>query len=703
MRKLHFKWLAVTITIACLLLSGRATVWAEEPYRTYTQDSYNRLVPTQPAYRSAGLMAQNIYVNDDEGASVYSPLKRPQDLFIDKLDEIYIADTENNRIVHLDAKGDLLRALTVPDSPLNRPQGVFVTDNGDLYIADTGNRRVVRLDKEGRLLHEYTKPESRLVPDTFVYEPSKVSVDKRGFIYVVPRGSYQGIVQFDPEGKFYGFFGTNWTEATLMDRLKRMIFTQEQLSRQVRLLPAAIGNLFIDEQSYLYTVSVSETEQIKKLNIRGDNLWRALSFGGGFIHTDTPDATMTDTLQFADITVDRSGAMTAIEKTENVIYQYDASGKLLFFWSGPATAGMPRVGLQQSPVSIATNSKNELFVLDDSLNGIQKFTPTPFGERVYRAFGLMHEGKYSDSVPEWQEIIRLNAHFTPAYHGLADAAYYAGDYREALRLYRVAGSGEGYSDAFWQLRLQWFQNHFSFVATWVLVLAVAWMLATRLQLSWWRGRAAHRGIDWSRYRLIGQLRHGFTILRSPIDGFGDLRYLNKGGYQSAALLLLLSVLSTLGSIYVTSFSFDPVSPGSRNGGTVVLVGAGTWLSWIVCNYLIGSIRHGEARFKDVFVGGAYALFPLLLFSLPLALASNGMTLSEAPIYGFLQSAIYVWCGLLYFWNIQALQNYTVGEAVVNVLLTAFATVILWVLLFILAGLFSEFAGFIQTIYLEVSM
>ncbi|MFC5405799.1 PknD [Cohnella soli] len=703
MRKLQIKWLAAMITAICLLLSWMTPAWAEMPYRTYTQDSYNRIVPTQPAYKAAGLIAQDLKVPDGQGGQMYSPLKRPQDLYIDKHDHMYIADTDNNRIVHLDSQGRVQRIITVPESPLDHPQGVFVDDHGDLYIADTGNKRVLRLDKDGRIVHEYTRPQSRFIAESFVYEPTKVSVDKRGFVYVVPRGSYQGIVQFDAEGKFYGFFGTNWTEASTMDRIRKMLYTKEQLSRQVRLLPAAIGSMFIDEQGYLYTVSVSATEQIKKLNIRGDNLWRKLSFGDKNTVIDRGADNQASLPQFADITVSHNGIMTAIEKNKNIIYQYDASGELLFFWAGPVTVGAPRVGLSQSPIAIASNSRNELFVLDDIMNLVQAFTPTPFGEMVYKALGLMHEGKYVESVQEWQEIIRLNAYFSPGYKGLSDAAYYTGDYEQALKLYRLAGSGGGYSDAFWQLRLQWFQKHFSFLATLCLALFVIWIIAAKLQsrLGW---RRRIKGTwKWREYQIFQQLRHSFTILRSPLEGFGDIRYLNMGGYLSAAVLLALTVLAMLGSVYVTSFSFDPVPAGQRNGASIALVGASTWFSWIICNYLIGSIRHGEARFKDVFVGGAYALVPLLLIGLPLALASNVMALSEAPIYSFLHSAVYIWCGLLFFWKIQALQNYTVGEAVVNVLLTAFATVMLWVLVFIIVGLFSEFYSFIQTIYQEVSM
>ncbi|MEF2247373.1 YIP1 family protein [Paenibacillus sp. IITD108] len=696
------KWLTVLIVVGCLMLPR--TAGAEEPYYTYTVDSYDRIVSTQPAYASTGVIAQNIYIDDGNGGKVYSPLKRPQDLFIDAKDEMYIADTDNNRIVHLDPEGNVMRVITVPESPLNSPQGVFVDDKGDIFIADTGNKRVIRLDPSGQLVHEYAKPQSRFIDESFSYEPSGVSVDRRGFVYVIPRGSYQGIVQFDPEGRFYGFFGTNWTEASLMDRIKKNFYTKEQLSRQKRLLPAAISSIHIDEKGYLYSVSASETEQIKKLNIRGDNLWGKKSFGemNYVIEREQVPPQQKPLPQFADITVDRFGNLTAIEKTKNIIYQYDANGELLFFWAGPVSVGVPRAGLNQSPVAIASNSQNELFILDDNLNLIQAFKPTTFGETVYRAFRLMQEGKYAESVKDWEEIVRINAHFSPAYKGLADAAYYSEDFTNALELYQQAGSETGYSEAFWRLRLEWFQQNFSLFATLIVVLFVLFKATKKLIKPGWRRLVLYLS-RWRKYRIINQLRHAFTIMRHPIDGFVDLRFLNMGGYWSAGIILLLSIAAMLGNVYLTSFTFNPYPVNERSGITLAFAGGAIWLSWVICNYLVGSIRHGEARYKDVFVGGAYALFPFVLFAIPLALVSNVMTLNEEPIYHFLQYAIYIWCALLFFWKIQALQNYTVWEAVVNVLLTAFTMLMLWVLLFIIAGLFSETINFIQTIYQEVSM
>lgn len=693
----------IVLALVCLiaLTVFPLTVGAEVPYTTFSKDSYNRTIFTQPAYEPSKVIARDIYIVNEKGERTYSPLKRPQDVFIDSKDDIYIADTDNNRIVHFSPDGEVVRELTIPDSPLNQPQGIFVTGNGEIYIADTGNKRIVRLDKDGKLVQQYLRPKSKFINDTFIYEPKNMVVDKRGFLYVVSSGGYQGIVQLNPSGEFYGFFGTNTTDASWMEKIRVAFYTKEQLSRQVKLLPSTIRSVDLDSDGFIYSVSGSSSEQVKKLNIRGNNMWKNLSFGQKTRYTSS----LKKEQELADITVDRNGNMTVIDKNGNIVLQYDSMGKLLFYWVGPVSVGTPQVGINQSPVAVASNSKNELFILDDALNLLQVFKPTEFGAAVHTAYKLSQDGKYQESESYWNNVVKLNALYSPAYKGLAQAAFYKGDFDRARQLYKWAGDSTGYSDSFWQLRLQWFQKNFPLLANSVVIFAIACMIWSRLNKKTRIQSRLKRRFrkKWKEFNLIRQLKHTFFILKNPLEGFSDLRYLNRGGYISAIILLVTVVVMLLVKTYYTSFTFNPIPKADQSSTSILTIFIVTWTSWVVCNFLIGSIYQGEARFKDVFVGSAYALMPIAMLGLPLALVSNVMTMSESSIYQSLEMAMVIWSGMLFFWNIQSLQNYSVGETIVNVLLTSFAIIILWVLIFIFIGLSSELLNFIYTIYQEVTM
>jgi len=691
-------WLACLISLTVFPMDAIAEV----PYQTFSKNSYGRTILTQPAYSPAGVLAQEIPVAGKNGEVEYTTLQRPQDLFIASNDELYIADTDNNRIVHLNEQGELIRIITVPESPLKQPQGVYVAENGDIYIADTGNKRVVQLNSRAEWIREIGRPESRYVNESFVYEPTNMVVDKRGFIYVVSKGSYHGIVQFNPEGKFDKFFGTNKTEVTAMDIIRRQFYTKEQLSRQVRLLPVSIRNIDIDAQGFIYTVSGSKTEQIKKLNIRGENVWKDKEFNKRMISFADMDKKEKIAAEITDASVDSSGNITIIDKSRNIVSQYDVNGTLLFYWTGRAAVGKSLVGLTTAPVAVATNSKNRLYILDEALNLIQVFEPTEFGAAVHDAYRLMQEGKYSEAEKHWDSVLKLNAHFSPAYEGLGQAAFLRGDYERSGELFKLAGDGEGYSDSFWQTRLQWFQSNFSTLANSLIITVILIWLFAYLKKKF-KFRVIPKMTGLKRRTWFQQAKHVFYLLKHPLDGFTDLRFMKKGGYLSAIIILLLTIVAILVRSFYTSFTFNPVPVYAKGATSTLTIFLATWLSWVVCNYLIGSIRQGEARFKDVFVGSSYALVPIVLLGLPLAAISNIFTLSESSIYSSIGTGMMLWCGLLFFWNIQALQNYGVGETIVNILLTVLTMIILWVVIFILIGLSTEFFSFIYTIYQEVSM
>lgn len=718
MRK-NSNFIRKTITIIMTLLMTLSVflpskVGAEPPYDTFSVNGFGQTIFSQPAYEPTDVFAQDIYVENEEGELEYSPLSQPQDLFIDHNDEIYIVDTGNNRIVHLDENGELIRILDVPEDPLNQPAGIFVNDNDHIYVADTGNRRVLHLNENGEVLQEFSRPESPYIDDSFVYEPINMIVDSRGFVYVVSRGTYQGIIQFSPEAEFYGFFGTNITEVTVMDVVRTIFYTEEQRRRQVRLLPNPIVSIAVDEKGYIYTISNDRVEQIKKLNIRGENQWEDFAFqehvNFGFLSRirDLSIEEAGAAVQLSDITVDKNGIVTVADKQSSYIAQFNQDGEILFFWGTHSTTGSPQRGILHSPVSIDTNSKNQIFVLDDSLNLVQVLNPTEFGAAVHEAFVLMDEGFYDESYEYWEEVSRQNALFTPAYVGLARAEFYNENYRKAQELYKRAGDEEGYSDSFWQIRLQWFQERFPLFANIFLITLVLIIVYAQVRSRIRKRKGIRRETRRTEYEerdssLLGQLQHAFYTLRHPIDGFDDMRFRNMGGYLSSFIILLLVIALALTRIYFTSFTFQPIQIGNINVGAILLTAAAAWISWVVCHYLIGTIQHGQARFRDVVIGSSYSMFPIFILGLPLAFLSNIMTINEASIYNSINAFMIIWCAMLLFWMVMTLQNYTVGETVVSILLTLFSMVILWVLIFIVVGLSSETIDFITTLYREVTM
>ncbi|WP_238392470.1 YIP1 family protein [Paenibacillus antri] len=694
---------------------GDQAARADVMYPTFTKDSYGNVIFTQPAYTPIRLLGDDLVVPDPEepASEQSSPLSGPKDVFIDSKDHVYIADTGNNRIVHFDENLRFLRYIESKSSPFKAPEGVFVDQEGDVYVADTGNKRVVHLDSEGNFVQEMGRPNSRFIPEDFKYDPIKVVADRRGYLYVVTLGGYRGLLQMDQEGNFQSFYGANKTEFSVLDAVKRALYTEEMYANEISKLPGAISNVAIGPDGFIYTSTSGNisNSQVKRLNYEGKNLLvnstellegesKSLSFGER-LWTRYSEEGRKLLPQIADLAVDQYGNIIAIDQQYRFVNQYDSYGNLLFFWGGRSAPSSTQLGLIKNPVAVAVNSRNELFVLDDQENVLQVFRLSEFGQLVYHANDLTNKGFYAESEPYWHRVLELNAQYTPAILGLAKTAYQKEDYATAKELFRRAGDQVGYSDSFWQLRLRWFQERFSFFATLFVALSAVYLAGGRFVRKLAARFAARRSPR--THPVWEQLKHAFYMLKHPIDGFTALRFENKGGYRGAILILIGMYAALLAYRMFTSFSFLKAEEHSVNALTVFIQFSLVWFVWVVCNYLISSIYRGEGRFKDVFVGSAYALIPFALFAIPLTLISNALTLSEEAIYQYLLYGLVVWVGAMFFWKVQSLQNYGVGETVVNILLSVFAMVVTGVLAFIVIGLSNELRLFIYEVYQEVTL
>jgi sugar lactone lactonase YvrE len=104
----------------------------------------------------------------DGGAATQAQLSFPEGLAIDKNNNLFIVDTNNNRIRRVDATTGNITTVAGSEDPfngnfggdngpatdarLNFPSGVAVDGNGDLFITDTNNGAVRRVDGSTQII-----------------------------------------------------------------------------------------------------------------------------------------------------------------------------------------------------------------------------------------------------------------------------------------------------------------------------------------------------------------------------------------------------------------------------------------------------------------------------------------------------------------------------------------------------------------------
>lgn len=118
--RLHAYKLLASLGLAVIIAATGFTLpaYAVLPYQTSSTDYTGKWIPSPDAYKPLRTV---------EG------LSGPEDLFITAEDELYVADTKNDRIVHLDAQGQVLRYIPSETGEagdgekkarLRRPEGI---------------------------------------------------------------------------------------------------------------------------------------------------------------------------------------------------------------------------------------------------------------------------------------------------------------------------------------------------------------------------------------------------------------------------------------------------------------------------------------------------------------------------------------------------------------------------------------------------
>ena len=97
----------------------------------------------------------------DGGPASQAQLNQPEGVAVDASGNLYIADTDNNRIRKISSNGIITTVAgngiagfrgdggPASQAQLNHPEGVAVDASGNLYIADTGNNRIRKISPDG--------------------------------------------------------------------------------------------------------------------------------------------------------------------------------------------------------------------------------------------------------------------------------------------------------------------------------------------------------------------------------------------------------------------------------------------------------------------------------------------------------------------------------------------------------------------------
>lgn len=455
---------------------------------TYIYDYWSEYEKSPDVYRVSSVL----YADD---LKLDKPLRNPSSLFC--LDNsVYLVDTDNNRVVELIYKEnktlELKRVITefnTDEDVVNTfsgPKDIFVNrEDETIFIADTNNGRVLKLDNDFNLLNIFYEPDDPTYEKGKTFLPEKVVADSKGRAYVLAKNVNKGFIKYEYDGSFAGFYGASEVKYNWTDYLWKKFSTRAQRDQMEQFVPTEYSNAFMDKEGFIYAVTKT-FEQWELKNDQAKPIRRLNALGGDILikNGDYPPigdlqwgnaAGIREPAHFNDITVLDNDVYVVIDESRGRLFGYNAQGLLLFCFGNKGNID----GYFRSPTSIEHIGK-DLFVLDNQNASLTVFTPTDYGNLIYEATELYSVGEYDDSADVWAKVLEENGNYDLAYIGLGKACFRQEKYKEAMEYFRLKRDAKNYSKAFQYYRKEWIEANIAKVLIIVLILILVPAIIKRI-------------------------------------------------------------------------------------------------------------------------------------------------------------------------------------------------------------------------------
>ena len=284
-----------------------------------------------------------VAVAEWEVVATASLFAQPTGVAVDSHGNVYVADTNANRIDKLSPKGQVLGHWGKKgEGPgeFTRPEGVAVDRAGNIYVADTFNDRVEKLSPKGKFLASWGSP--GISPGQLFF-PTGIAVDAAGNVYVAD--FYNRVQKFSPSGHVLGVFDTVGAVADCSVSPLSCFDHPEGLTL------GADGSLCISD---------TDNARIVKMSSNGVALATFGTAGKGLGQFDQP----------IGIAVDRHGAIYVADSFNARIEKIDPAHGTVRTWG---SAGTKR-GAFLLPTGVAVSSSGTVFVADKGNSRIQRFS-----------------------------------------------------------------------------------------------------------------------------------------------------------------------------------------------------------------------------------------------------------------------------------------------------------------------------------------
>ena len=283
----------------------------------------------------------------DSGPATAASLRNPHDAWVDSAGNIFIADTENNRIRKVDAASGIITTVAGGGDPvdglgdggpaggakLNKPRGIHVNAAGDIYIADEGHNRVRMVNAASGIITTVAgNGDQGYLADgvpataTRLNHPYGVQVDAAGNIYIADRDNKR-IRKVDAASGIITTVAGNGDGTYLGDGLPA---TGTGLNKPSSIFLDAAGNIYIAD---------TDNNCIRKVDAASGLITTVAGNGDENYLEDGVPAVTTPLDHPAGVHVDGAGNIYIADTDNKRVRQVDSGSGIITTIAGTGSAG----------------------------------------------------------------------------------------------------------------------------------------------------------------------------------------------------------------------------------------------------------------------------------------------------------------------------------------------------------------------------
>ncbi len=692
MKKKIFSIACIALALTILLITPAAAL-SDTPYQGYIYDSYDKSNPAPVGYEPERVINQNVLGLESIG--------RLYDMDFDTEGNLYVLDSDNSSVYVLDINMNLISTLKLTkdgkEVTFSKAQGIYIHRTGEdkrIYIADTEQGRVLVSDKDGNVLNVFTRPDTSLIPETTEFRPTKVVVSDEETVYILCQHVYSGVLMLNQYGEFLGFCGSNKIEMTasvLFNYMWKKLLSEEMKTTQSRYVPVEYAGLDIDEDGYLLACSVSgtdKTESIRRLNAKGNNIFPMETVFGDLETAELGENVVSTT--FTDVTSIGDGVFAALDLALGRVFVYDNEGSFLLSFG---TLGN-QLGTFKTPVAIASYN-DYVYVLDQANNTITMFTVNDYGKTVLEASRSYLKGLYNESIDLWESVLVQNGAFETAYVSIGRSLINLEDYKGAMKYFQLGQSRVDYSRAFQEYRTRVISEWFDVIFIAVIVVAIGLFVFFRIR----KNKKKKIGYD---YEVPdGYFRRLCLSLAHPVRDMMAFINNTKGSFWIAPFVAALWFFEKVFTYQMRGFIFNQNDPAKMDIRLLFIGSIGLFVLFILSNWLICTMFSLSGKLTQIATVTSLAILPYIIANIFNTILSNFLTDEEGMFLTIISVLAIAWGIMILFIGLSKIHEANVVLTFVLVVATLLGMFVIVFLVLVFFSLWQQFVDFCTAVIKEI--